>query len=140
MMRHARHSFVFIDQPVEEHECGYNYNMAIWDPDEGFCFRLFHVNDKDEIEPVPNELSDKLWAEPYNIDKLGAYRNAYHCWIDNDGKAGDPTFVEDLGEDEVPPCWFSMVVVKGTYYKMSKSIKMFEFTGQTDGNYWEPTW
>lgn len=114
MMRHARHSIVFIDNPVTEDECGTRFHAGIWDPDEKFCFCLMHVEDKGVVNPVPNELGDRFWAEPYNIDKLEAYRNAYNCWIDTDGKPGEPSYVDNLGAEAVPPCWFSMVVVRGT--------------------------
>lgn len=139
MMRHGRHAFVFIDKPVTESECGYNYNMAAWDPDLGVCFRLFYV-DAQAVYPVEDDLADKLWDGPYSIDRLEAYRNAYQCWIDHDGGTADPDYTAGLEEGAVPPCFFSMVVVQGTYKKSRSSIIFGEdeFPGQVPNFRWHP--
>lgn len=67
MMQQAHHFMVFIDNPVKEHECGYNYNAAIWDSDGGFCFRLFQVDNGSDVHPVPDELGNKFWDPPYSL-------------------------------------------------------------------------
>ena len=143
MMRHAQHSIVFIDKPVKEHECGHNFNMAVWDPDEGFCFRLFQVENSGNVRPVPDDIADKLWDEPYNMDKLEVYRNAYDCWVDSEGEVGDPEYVEGLGEDELPKCFFGMKVIMGTYLKngfANAEIRLSKWMDQGEGEKWDRQW
>lgn len=79
MLRHAHRTFVLIDNPVKEHECGYNFNAVVWDPDNGFCVRLLQVNGGDRIVLVPDHLADKLWEAPYDLDMLKVFRNALDC-------------------------------------------------------------
>ena len=143
MMRHAHHSVVFIDNPVQEHECGYNYNAAIWDPDEGFCFRLFQVSNGGDVYPVPDELGNKLWDPPYSLDRLEVYRNAYNCWLETEGELGEPEYTEGLEEGAVPKCFFNMKVVRGTYLKngfANGEIRLAEWPGQKKGEKWDRKW
>lgn len=119
MMRYAHHAFVFIDDPVTEDECGTNFHAGEWDPDHEWCWRLFYVDDAGDVDPIKDDLADALWEPPYGIDKLEAYRNAYDCWYDNEGKPGETEFLSNLEDGAVPPCFFSMEVAKGTFRRGS---------------------
>ena len=139
MLRHAHRAFVFIDNPVEEHECGYNFNAAVWDPDNGFCFRLFQVNGGDRIVPVPDHLADKLWEDPYGLDRLEVYRNAFDCWVENEGGVAEPEYLESLEPGTVPKCFFAMKVARGTYLKhgfANPEIIMSDWLNQKDNYRW----
>ena len=111
--------------------------------------RPFYVGDEHTVHPVKDDLADKVRAEPYNIEKLKAYRIAYHFWIDNDAKTGEPDVVGYLAKGEMPPSFFSMVVVKGTFWKgdilwkggirgHTGCIELGEWMKQGSGSSWIP--
>ena len=143
MVRYSRKGFVFIDQPVKEDECGAKFNSGTWDPKLGACFRLFHATGGDEVAPINDDVADKLWKDPYNLDKMEVYRNAYDCWVNNNQKAANAVYTEDLEEGSVPECFFSMPVVWGHYktpgfHQSEGHIYESEWEGQEKGKKWKP--
>ena len=131
-----------MDRPLSEGDCK-DTSGATWDPEEEVCFRLCYVASGSEVEVLDHEVTDKLWADPYNIDALEAFRNALNCWVDNDGKPAHPDFNQELMKGEVPKCFFGMVVVSGEFKEgdikgSSGYITMDDWMHQTASAAWEP--
>lgn len=132
---------------VSENSCGsHNDKDQIWDPEREVCFDFYWWDNGKQLVNVPHDIADKLWANDgeYNLDRLVAYRNAYDCWVDSDGKIGKTTLNPDPTNESLPKCWFSTKVVKGEYSKVAQYgetvVKLSKFPGQKEGDWypWAP--
>lgn len=135
-LRQSHNMFVFVDSVISEKHCR-GKNDGVWDPEEETCFRLWKYEKPHGESPLDDKLCDKLRAKPYNIDMLEATRNAYRCWVNNDGKMGDADLKADVKNGQVPPCYFAATVVKGKIRKSwhkTNRIRMDGWMGQKDGD------
>lgn len=136
MLRETRRAFILVDRPQDNQEGCEGQDRAVWYPEEGVCLRMFWVTFKNLVEPVDGDLVSKLSAEPYGLDRLEAYKNAYHCWIDNDGNPGHADVEAEIETGEVPPCYFGMVVKSGKW--SDKIVVMDDWMGQKNDGMWDP--
>ena len=138
MMRYSRKTIVLINTDVSPEQCEEQDPDAYYDEQRGECFNLFWEDDTFQVfNSVSNDMGDKLWSDDggYNLDRAEFYANAYDCWINSGGKPGKPVTPENPADESLPQCFFSMVVVKGSFQKEnSHKIVMTEFPGQVDGD------
>ena len=140
MVRYGERGVLFIDTGVEKKKCGDgkgDHAYEIWDDEMGGCLKLLSDNTSYRLKDLSEDKKDKLFADngSYKLDRLETYRNAYDCWVDNNGKIGDPEVPDSPTDTSLPKCFFGIDVVKGTL--SLGTIKMDEFPGQTAGEPWE---
>lgn len=145
MMRYARKTFLLITD-VPKDSCSSDRDTAeVWDDEKEVCYNLYWVeynHDVPQLLDVSDEFTQKLFGNDgsYDLDRLKTYRNAYDCWVDNDGKIGEVEGNGDVTDNSLPKCWFGITVVKGAYRKdgvqdwRTPEIDLYEFPGQTEGH------
>jgi hypothetical protein len=150
MISFAHHAVVVIDTDRMNYgDCHNDDPNAAWDPDLKACFTLCTIHDNTSIlDWLDEDVGQRLWNPDgaYGLDKLTAYRNAYHCWVDNGGKPKHPEVRSDLDvhAGEYPACYFPMTVIKGSYEHDDttdddwRSVVMSKFPGQEEGEDWAP--
>ena len=145
MLRDVRRSFLFIDRPLNtKGKCEEKFG-AVWYDEEEACLRMWWVPEKTKIVKAVDEgLLNKISHDPYGLDRVEAYKNAYHCWVDNKGHPGHPDTKAKLKKGELPKCWFGMTVKSGEA-KTSNGIKgknleltLDDWMGQKDKSIWDP--
>lgn len=141
MVRYAHKAFVYVDTGRADKEECEDDSSNVWDPRRDLCFRLYRTLDK--LEEVDKDTTDLLWGNDgqYNLDRLQTFRNAYACWVDNDGKVGKPDAPKNPSDSSPPSCFFGMKVVMGQHIlgrgsSSANYIKLDKFAGQKEGDHW----
>lgn len=136
MIKVSQQGFVFADAgKSSKDKCEDDDTEDVWDPKEELCFKLYRINDH-RMERMPKTITDKLFANDgdYNLDRLKTYRNAYACWVDNDGKLDDVKIGTDMEPNVPPSCFYGIMVVKGV--TRDNYIRLSKFPNQKKGEHW----
>lgn len=91
---------------------------------------------------LPDEVIERMKGGPYGLDKPEVLANTYSCWVDNDGKAGEPDFGAGPKAGQLPDCFFGAVVLKGKQIGAAgvthgqPGIEIEGWVGQDGGGAW----
>lgn len=150
MIRETRRAFILIDRDQDNRGKCEGVSKAVWNQEEGICLRLFQANGRGgraeySVVPADAKIVSKLSSEPYNVDLIEAYTNAYHCWKDNGERPAHPDTSSEAGDGQAPKCFFGMVVKSGrrqgtdAFVDGDDNIVLDGWLSQRDGNTWVPS-
>lgn len=141
MLRKVHNMFTFVDSHMGEKDCNSQQESA-WDKEEEMCFRMWKYQKPESSGPLDEELVAKLGNKEYDLNKLAGMKNAYHCWLDSDGKVGKLDTKTQSKEGGLPKCAFPATVVKGYIddkgFTLKDFIVMDKWPGQKAADTWFP--